>query len=210
MDAAQPGHGGWVRDHSRAGRFVAVFAPLSRPYEPYALDPRLIARAAVGRAPVRHRHLRRGHLLPRPLRHPHRLADRVLRGGDRARLSARTVGAVAGFSAGGLDEVAHAADGHARRVPGIHPGDGRSPAALGPSIPNLIVAIAFVNVPVYARLMRARFLVIRTSAVRDGGARRRRTPLADPDAGTSCRTAWHRSSSSRRSSSAGRSSTRPG
>jgi peptide/nickel transport system permease protein len=34
---------------------------------------------------------------------------------------------------------------------------------LGPSIPNLIIAIAFVNVPVYARLMRARFLVIRGS-----------------------------------------------
>ena len=46
--------------------------------------------------------------------------------------------------------------------------------ALGPSIPNLIIAIAFVNVPVYARLSRARFLVIRhalySTAARGVGA----------------------------------------
>ncbi|MGH3134783.1 MAG: ABC transporter permease [Gaiellaceae bacterium] len=34
-------------------------------------------------------------------------------------------------------------------------------AALGPSIPNLIFAIALVNVPVYARLLRARVLSVR-------------------------------------------------
>jgi peptide/nickel transport system permease protein len=34
-------------------------------------------------------------------------------------------------------------------------------AALGPSIPNLIFAIALVNVPVYARLLRARILSVR-------------------------------------------------
>jgi peptide/nickel transport system permease protein len=34
-------------------------------------------------------------------------------------------------------------------------------AALGPSIPNLIFAIALVNVPVYARLLRARMLSVR-------------------------------------------------
>jgi peptide/nickel transport system permease protein len=34
-------------------------------------------------------------------------------------------------------------------------------AALGPSLPNLIFAIAFVNVPVYARLLRARVLTVR-------------------------------------------------
>jgi len=36
-------------------------------------------------------------------------------------------------------------------------------AALGPSIPNLIAAIAVTNVPIYARLMRARLLSIRHS-----------------------------------------------
>ena len=36
-------------------------------------------------------------------------------------------------------------------------------AALGPSLTNLIVAIAFVNVPVYARLLRARVLSVRES-----------------------------------------------
>lgn len=34
-------------------------------------------------------------------------------------------------------------------------------AALGPSLPNLIAAIALVNVPVYARLLRARVLAVR-------------------------------------------------
>lgn len=34
-------------------------------------------------------------------------------------------------------------------------------AALGPSIPNLVFAIALVNVPVYARLLRARVLSVR-------------------------------------------------
>lgn len=34
-------------------------------------------------------------------------------------------------------------------------------AALGPSLPNLIFAIALVNVPVYARLLRARILTVR-------------------------------------------------
>jgi peptide/nickel transport system permease protein len=34
-------------------------------------------------------------------------------------------------------------------------------AALGPSVPNLIFAIALVNVPVYARLLRARVLTVR-------------------------------------------------
>jgi peptide/nickel transport system permease protein len=34
-------------------------------------------------------------------------------------------------------------------------------AAVGPSLPNLIFAIALVNVPVYARLLRARVLTVR-------------------------------------------------
>jgi len=34
-------------------------------------------------------------------------------------------------------------------------------AALGPSLPNLIFAIALVNVPVYARLLRSRILTVR-------------------------------------------------
>ncbi len=36
-------------------------------------------------------------------------------------------------------------------------------AALGPSLPNLIVAIALTNVPVYARLMRSQVLTQRTA-----------------------------------------------
>ena len=50
--------------------------------------------------------------------------------------------------------------------------------ALGPSLPNLIAAIAVTNVPIYARLMRARLLSIRESqyalaAVGVGNPRRR-------------------------------------
>jgi peptide/nickel transport system permease protein len=50
--------------------------------------------------------------------------------------------------------------------------------ALGPSLPNLIAAIAVTNVPIYARLMRSRLLTIRTSqyalaAVGVGNTRRR-------------------------------------
>jgi peptide/nickel transport system permease protein len=35
--------------------------------------------------------------------------------------------------------------------------------ALGPSLPNLIAAIAVTNIPIYARLMRSRLLTIRSS-----------------------------------------------
>jgi peptide/nickel transport system permease protein len=51
-------------------------------------------------------------------------------------------------------------------------------AALGPSVPNLIFAIALVNVPVYARLLRARVLSVREAqyvraATAIGSSRRR-------------------------------------
>jgi peptide/nickel transport system permease protein len=50
--------------------------------------------------------------------------------------------------------------------------------ALGPSLPNLIAAIAVTNVPIYARLMRSRLLTIRSSqyalaAIGVGNTRRR-------------------------------------
>jgi peptide/nickel transport system permease protein len=73
-----------------------------------------------------------------------------------------SVGAVAGFSGGKTDEILMRLMDIVAAFPGFILAMGIA-GALGPSIPNLIVAIAFVNVPVYARLMRARFLVIRSS-----------------------------------------------
>lgn len=72
------------------------------------------------------------------------------------------VGMIAGYLGGKVDEVAMRIMDTIAAFPGFILAMGVA-GALGPSIPNLIIAIAFVNVPVYARLMRARFLVIRTS-----------------------------------------------
>jgi peptide/nickel transport system permease protein len=51
-------------------------------------------------------------------------------------------------------------------------------AALGPSVRNLVIAIALINVPVYARLLRSRVLTVKeaqyvTAAVGVGNPRRR-------------------------------------
>jgi peptide/nickel transport system permease protein len=73
-----------------------------------------------------------------------------------------TVGAVAGFLGGKTDEALMRLMDMIAAFPGFILALGIA-GALGRSIPNMIVAIAFVNVPVYARLMRARFLVIRES-----------------------------------------------
>jgi peptide/nickel transport system permease protein len=86
-----------------------------------------------------------------------------------------SVGALAGFTGGKVDEISMRLMDVVAAFPGFILAMGIV-AALGPSIPNLIVAIAFVNVPVYARLMRARFLVIRNAqyamAARGVGASR--------------------------------------
>ncbi|WP_176086451.1 ABC transporter permease [Martelella sp. HB161492] len=85
------------------------------------------------------------------------------------------VGAFAGYFGGKLDEVLMRLMDIIAAFPGFILAMAIA-GVLGPSIPNLIIAIAFVNVPVYARLMRARFLVIRSSvyalAARGVGASR--------------------------------------
>ena len=81
-------------------------------------------------------------------------------------------------------------------------------AALGPSLRNLIIAIAFVNVPIYARLMRARFLVVKRSQYAMAAAGVGASPLRILTWHLLPNT-WRRSSSSRRSSSATPSSTPP-
>jgi peptide/nickel transport system permease protein len=71
-----------------------------------------------------------------------------------------TAGALAGYLGGKIDEAAMRVMDVVAAFPGFILAMGVA-AALSPSILNLTIAIAFVNVPVYARLMRARFLVIR-------------------------------------------------
>lgn len=73
-----------------------------------------------------------------------------------------SVGALAGFSGGRTDEILMRIMDIISAFPGFILALGIA-GALGPSITNLIIAISFVNVPVYARLMRARFLIIRNS-----------------------------------------------
>jgi peptide/nickel transport system permease protein len=73
-----------------------------------------------------------------------------------------STGAIAGFTGGVTDEILMRIMDIVAAFPGFILAMGIA-GALGPSIPNLIVAISFVNIPVYARLMRARFLVIRNS-----------------------------------------------
>jgi peptide/nickel transport system permease protein len=70
------------------------------------------------------------------------------------------IGAVAGFFGRMTDEVAMRCCDMLSAFPSFILALGVV-AALGASIPNLIFAIALVNVPVYARLLRARVLTVR-------------------------------------------------
>jgi peptide/nickel transport system permease protein len=70
-----------------------------------------------------------------------------------------SVGAAAGFIGGALDEVGMRLMDMLSAFPGFILAMGIA-AALGPSLRNLIIAIALVNVPIYARLMRQQFLVV--------------------------------------------------
>jgi peptide/nickel transport system permease protein len=69
-------------------------------------------------------------------------------------------GMIAGFAGGIVDEVVMRVMDMLSAFPSFILALGVV-AALGPSVPNLIVAIAFVNVPVYARLLRSRVLTVR-------------------------------------------------
>lgn len=69
-------------------------------------------------------------------------------------------GAIAGFFGRVLDEVVMRVMDMLSAFPSFILALGVV-AAVGPSLPNLIFAIALVNVPVYARLLRARILTVR-------------------------------------------------
>ena len=72
------------------------------------------------------------------------------------------LGAVAGFLGGWTDEVLMRAMDVLQAFPNFILALGIA-AALGPSLPNLIIAIALTNVPIYARLMRSQVLTQRTT-----------------------------------------------
>jgi peptide/nickel transport system permease protein len=71
------------------------------------------------------------------------------------------LGAIAGFVGGWGDEIVMRAMDVLQAFPNFILALGIA-AALGPSLPNLITAIALTNVPVYARLMRSQVLTQRT------------------------------------------------
>jgi peptide/nickel transport system permease protein len=72
------------------------------------------------------------------------------------------IGAIAGYIGGIADEVLMRIMDMVEAFPGFILAMAVA-GALGPSLPNLIAAIAVTNVPIYARLMRSRLLTIRTS-----------------------------------------------
>jgi peptide/nickel transport system permease protein len=140
---------------------VALLAPWLAPYDPYATDP--------GRA-----------LRPPSAAHPfgtgvfgEDLLSRVLWGARLDLLIAAgavgialvlggALGAVAGFAGGLADEALMRAMDVLQAFPNFILALGIA-AALGPSLPNLVVAIALTNVPVYARLMRSQVLTQRVA-----------------------------------------------
>ena len=104
--------------------FVAVFAPLLAPYGAYELNPSAVLAAAVA-----------ARTSSAPATSARTSSRRVLFGARYDLLIGFcavaiglvlgcTVGAVAGFVGGALDEVGHADHGHALGLPGLHPRDG--------------------------------------------------------------------------------------
>jgi peptide/nickel transport system permease protein len=73
-----------------------------------------------------------------------------------------TIGAAAGFLGDPVDEVLMRVMDMLSAFPGFILAMGIA-GALGPSLRNLVIAISLVNVPIYARLMRGSFLVVRRS-----------------------------------------------
>jgi peptide/nickel transport system permease protein len=155
---------------------VGLLAPVVAPHDPYALDPRLKLQVPSWSHPFG-TGLFGEDIFSRVL-YGIRIDFGIGIGAVGVGLVVgSTIGALAGFLGEKVDEVAMRAMDIIAAFPGFILALAIA-GALGPSIPNLIVAIAFVNVPVYARLMRARLLVIRHTqyamAARGVGAPRMR------------------------------------
>ena len=138
---------------------VALLAPWLAPHDPYATDP---ARAL--RSPSRAHPFGTGvfgeDVFSRVLWGTR--LDLLIAGGavGIALVLGGALGAVAGFAGGLTDEGCMRAMDVLQAFPNFVLALGIA-AALGPSLPNLIVAIALTNVPVYARLMRSQVLTQR-------------------------------------------------
>jgi peptide/nickel transport system permease protein len=141
--------------------FIATFASLLAPYGPEELDPNNVL------APPSSSHLFGTGVYGEDI------FSRVLYGarydlliGFTAVLIGLTlgctIGAVCGFLGGRVDEIVMRIMDMLSAFPGFILAMGIA-AALGPSLRNLIIAISLVNVPVYARLMRGSFLVVKGS-----------------------------------------------
>ena len=89
---------------------------------------------------------------------------------------------VAGYFGGVVDGIVMRSDRPRLRLPGDHPGDGRRPPSLGPSLRNAVLALVIVVVAaVRARRARARALGRRRRVRPVGAAARRvRAPRARP------------------------------
>jgi len=175
--------GRWVRRNpvTTAGLVVivglavlGVLAPLIAPHDPNALNPRLKLKGPSWSYPFGTGIF--GEDIFSRVLHGIRIDFGIGIGAVAVGLVVgSSVGAVAGFFGGKVDEIIMRLMDVVAAFPGFILAMGVA-GALGPSIPNLIIAIAFVNVPVYARLMRARFLVIRNTqyamAARGVGASR--------------------------------------
>ena len=140
---------------------LGLLAPLIAPYDPYALNPRERFQ------PPSWNHLFGTGIFGEDI------FSRVLYGiridfgigfGAVAigLLAGSSVGVIAGYYGGKLDELLMRMMDIIAAFPGFILAMAIA-GVLGPSIPNLIIAISFVNIPVYARLARSRFLVLRTS-----------------------------------------------
>jgi len=141
--------------------FVAVFAPVLAPFGPDELDPNNVL------APPSASHLFGTGVYGEDI------FSRVLYGARYDLLIGFvavlvgltlgcTIGALAGYFSGRFDEIVMRVMDMLSAFPGFILAMGIA-AALGPSLRNLIIAISLVNVPIYARLMRGSFLVVKGS-----------------------------------------------
>jgi peptide/nickel transport system permease protein len=140
---------------------MAIFAPLIAPYDPLATDP------ANALAPPSRQHLMGTDEFGEDI------WSRVVWGArfdltiaagavGIALLFGCTLGAIAGFFGGWGDELTMRVMDVLQAFPSFILAMGVA-AALGPSLRNLIISVALINVAVYARLMRSRMLIVKAS-----------------------------------------------
>jgi len=140
---------------------VAVLAPVLAPQDPYATNPTLSLR------PPGPRHLfgtdTFGHDIFSRVLYGARIDLLVAAGAvGLAMLLGGCLGAVAGYAGGWLDDGIMRLMDMLQAFPNFILALGIA-AALGPSLPNLIIAIGLTNLPIYARLVRSRLLSLRAS-----------------------------------------------